>query len=201
MASGALAELRRRYAHLDEDALHRELKIGTVFFAVADVDLRSFVREDLEAFYDLPKSIRITVSEGDTILGLSRTLHAGSRLGAPSEGALTHEDLDELTEMLPKLDSIWVTYADEGRDGGDFGGHGYWYQNPWVSTDVLISLRADVPPDRRGLKWIEGTRSWYFPNDYPQRVADMVRAYRKGEFVRDERPENSAIQEILQSEQ
>ncbi|MHC4776240.1 MAG: hypothetical protein ACYTBR_13380, partial [Planctomycetota bacterium] len=58
---------------------------------------------------------------------------------------------------------------------GGFGGHGYWYNNSWVSTDILASLRWQLPADQRGLELLrEGGRQWFFPGDYPQRIDDLV---------------------------
>lgn len=28
-------------------------------------------------------------------------------------------------------------------------GHGYWYANDVISTDILLSLRYPIPPERR----------------------------------------------------
>jgi hypothetical protein len=44
-----------------------------------------------------------------------------------------------------------------------------------VSTDILASLRWQLPADERGLEILrEGGLQWYFPADYPQRIDDIV---------------------------
>jgi esterase/lipase superfamily enzyme len=173
--SKALVALRQKYADADAAELRRALKIGNVIFAAADKDLRTFADEDLRAFYDLPASIRIVISEQDPILRLSRVLHGGSRLGSPNMGDITPEELAELVK-LDKIEVINVTHTVDLREyEGGFGGHGYWYNNSWVSTDILASLRWQLPADERGLELLrEGGRQWFFPADYPQRIDDFV---------------------------
>jgi esterase/lipase superfamily enzyme len=173
--SKGLVVLREKYDDADAAGLRRALRIGNVIFAASDKDLRTFANEDLRAFYDLPQSIRIVISEQDPILGLARALHGGSRLGSPNMGDITPEELAELAK-LDKIEVINVTHTVELREyEGGFGGHGYWYQNSWVSTDILASLRWQLPADARGLEIVrEGGRQWYFPADYPQRIESIV---------------------------
>jgi len=175
MLSKGLVGLRQKYPDADAAELRRALKIGNVIFAAADKDLRTFADEDLRAFYDLPQSIRIVISEQDPILGMARVVHGGSRLGSPDMGEITPEELAELVK-LDKIEVINVTHTVELRDyEGGFGGHGYWYQNSWVSTDILASLRWQLPADERGLEILrEGGLQWFFPADYPQRIDDIV---------------------------
>ncbi len=183
LLAGALADLRERYPDLDETALGRELKIGNVFFVASDAGLRDFIEEDLTTFHPLVRSIRVTVSRNDPILDLAGIVSGGSRLGVAKADALTREELEELDELMPKIDVIDVSYHDPGRKGGNFSGHGYWYRNAWVATDVLASWRWDVPAEVRGLVRIEGRQTWYFPNDYPQRITVLVQRIMAGEYV------------------
>ena len=105
---------------------------------------------------------------------MASALHGGSRLGSPNMGDVTPEELAELVK-LDKIEVINVTHTVELREYEGFGGHGYWYNNAWVSTDILASLRWQLPADQRGLKLLkEGGRQWYFPGDYPQRIDDIV---------------------------
>lgn len=182
LLAGALADLRERYPDLDEAGLRRELRIGNVFFAASDAGLRDFIEDDLKTFHPLPQSIRVTVSRDDPILGAVGTL-GGARLGTAKAGSLTREELEELDEIMPKIDVIDVSHHDPGREGGSFSGHGYWYENAWVATDVLASWRWDVPAEVRGLARVEGRQTWYFPNDYPQRITVLVQRIMAGEYV------------------
>jgi len=182
LLAGALADLRERYPDLDEPALRRELKIGNVYLVASDAGLREFFEDDLKTFHPLPTHILITVSRDDPILGMAGVIAGGVRLGAATSKGLTRLQLEELDELMSKIDVIDVSYFDPGREGGSFSGHGYWYQNTWVATDVLASFRWSIPADMRGLARIEDSQTWYFPNDYPQRITDLVVRVRSGAY-------------------
>jgi esterase/lipase superfamily enzyme len=182
LLAGALADLRERYPDLDEAALSRELKIKNVYFVASDAGLQEFFEDDLKTFHPLPQNILITVSRDDPILGMAGVLGGGVRLGAATAKGLSRQQLEELDELLPKIDVIDVSYFDPGREGGSFSGHGYWYQNTWVATDVLASFRWSIPAETRGLARVKDIETWYFPNDYPQRITDLVVRVRSGTY-------------------
>jgi len=51
---------------------------------------------------------------------------------------------------------------------GGMKGHGYWYANDWISTDIILSLRHPLPPARRCLvKSRTRGRSGSFLNSIP----------------------------------
>ena len=108
----------------------------------------------------------------------SDSLHIGAtRVGQADSDALTPEELGAL-EAMDKLDVINVSYTKQPRDrdsySGSFTGHSYWYENSWVSNDVphvpALSRRAAD----RGLAKIEDHIAYYFPHDYPQRLAPIL---------------------------
>ena len=81
---------------------------------------------------------------------------------------------DAGTAKIEHLDVLNVSYSEGKRDTASFGGHGYWYKNPWVSSEVLATLRFRLTPGERGLEWHEEKLEWYFPQDYPRRVIDAI---------------------------
>ena len=46
-------------------------------------------------------------------------------------------------------------------------GHGYWFANDWISSDVTISMRYPVPAKQRCLKAGLANSVWLLPDDYP----------------------------------
>ncbi len=181
LLAGALADLRERYPDLDEAQLRREMKISNVYFVASDAGLRDFIENDLTTFHPLPENIRVTVSRDDPILGFVGVL-GGTRVGGSNASSLTRQELEDLDELMPKIDVIDVSHFDKGREGGSFSGHGYWYQNAWVATDVLASFRWSVPAEVRGLARVGDEQTWYFPNDYPQRITELVVRVRSGDY-------------------
>jgi esterase/lipase superfamily enzyme len=176
LLSRALVALRERYPDKDAAQLGRDQRIGDVIFAASDVDLRTFVVDELRQFYDLPRSIVVTISDRDPVLGLAKVVHGASRLGAPDLDELTEQELIDLIELdaQQKIHAIDVTYGERPREYGPSTGHGYWYKSTWVSTDVLASLRFDLRPDQRGLVLKDEKEQWYFPEDYPNRIVEAV---------------------------
>jgi hypothetical protein len=77
----------------------------------------------------------------------------------------------------PRLQVIDVTDVRGAHEMGGMKGHGYWYANDWISTDITLSLRHPIPPQRRCLVRKTGTRAvWRIPDDYPGCVADRLLA-------------------------
>ena len=54
--------------------------------------------------------------------------------------------------------------------------HTFWYDDPWVSNDVLLTLLFNLRPADRELDESvtdAGKRYWSFPENYPERANDL----------------------------
>jgi hypothetical protein len=142
-----------------------------VVFAAANVDLKAFASDDLTRFLDLPAAVTVYISSQDTTLAMASLLGA-PKLGSPEKEVLTREQLERLGN-LDKLHVIDVTDVPGAHSSNGFGGHGYWYANEWVMTDVLTIFRWNLPPEQRGLER-QTNGKWIFPQDYPSRVTQAV---------------------------
>ena len=170
-----MVALRRNHLDLDEKGLQERLRVGNVVLAAADVDARHFVKNQLVSVTAIPKYVAITISENDKAMGMAAKLRGGSsRLGRPDIDDLTPAEVEDVAKQT-KLYAIDVS-AVKGphSESQGIGGHGYWYTNPWVSSDILCTLVWQVPPDQRGLVRIPGRFGWTFPDDYPDRVHEIV---------------------------
>ena len=180
IVSDALHQLRLMHADLDRDELRERLRIGVVIFAGADEDLDRFRNFYLDGFEDVAERVTLYSSRRDIGLTLSQLFVRGSpRLGkvagdlAPSEQVL-------LSDFGSTTDVIDVGYAQRRAGGGDIFSHGYWFGNPWVSSDVIAQLRFQEPPPphARGLNRLSEHREdrspvWRFPDDYPQQIDEV----------------------------
>ncbi len=159
------------------EELRRRLRLGEVYFAAPDIELRRFV-QDLNQFKDMTCNVTVTINLNDSVLALSQAHQGASRAGRP--------DLRELSEE----ETRWIMQATHGADFDvidvnnneipDFrtGSHSFWYSNPWVSSDVLVQFLYHAGPGARGLAERftgEEDSIWYFPPDYPQRVVEAVK--------------------------
>ena len=173
--------LRQRHPEEDHAALQRRYRIGNALFVAADIDLQTFARSHLPALSDVAVRTQVYVSEDDGALKWAGRLARASRLGRPNLDELTREDLETLAsnERLVGIDVAGVYGAHEL---GGMRGHGYFFANSRVSTDVLLSMVYPFDPASRALVHGPGRGMWTFPDDYPQRIGDAV--YQKAPALR-----------------
>lgn len=166
VAGGALAILGARQYKA------KDLRLGQVYLTSSDEPLARFV-ENLPLFYDLAEGITLTAAREDMVLALARFTDDKERLGSPSEQAGENIGLDQETESelqrMVNSDKISLIYLDDSGIEGFRFSHGAWYETPWVSTDVMVTLLTGWLPNKRGLAESlseNGYQFWYFPKSY-----------------------------------
>src|SRR5262245_12124325 len=178
LLAAALGRLRARHPQEGRAELAKRYRIGNVIFAASDVDFKTFARDDVPPILDLAQQLIIYASRNDRALGFSSLIAGASRLGKPDIADLSPRELERLAAD-PRLQAIDVSDVRGAHEMGGMKGHGYWYANNWISTDVTLSLRHAIPPGQRCLVNAPGRRqAWLFPDDYPKCVADrMLKAF------------------------
>lgn len=158
LGGGDAAQFRKRY------------RIGTVVFAAGDVPEKDFIGR-LPAIHGLSDRVLVYVSDDDFALRwASRLMGGGQRLGLAPKN-LSEADLRVLREMR-RLEVIDTSYGKDLR-GFDITGHRYWFQHPWVNSDLLLALRTSAAPAERGLKAAPVPGIWYFGADYPKEISSV----------------------------
>jgi esterase/lipase superfamily enzyme len=165
LLASALARLRARHPELDHEALLRRYRLGNVIFVASDVDLKTFARDHVQPALDLSRQVIVYFSRIDRALGFSALIAGASRLGQPDSSDLTVDEIQRFAAN-PRFQAIDVSDVRGAHEMGGMKGHGYWYANEVISTDVTVSLRYPVPPAERCLANRPGTRIWHIPNDY-----------------------------------
>lgn len=181
VTSPALAQLRDSAGDEPVETVRRRLRLGEVYFAAPDANFQGFV-SDLKRYVELSQNVTLAANLNDDVLAIAQMHHGVSRAGRPDLEELTEEETEWLLQASkdPRFDVIFVdpaTIPDLGK-----GSHGFWYENPWVSTDVLIQFLAHARPAERGLVENEGEqggRYWTFPPDYDTRIVELLRAARE----------------------
>jgi esterase/lipase superfamily enzyme len=173
LLGAGLARLRARHPQEGRAELARRYRLGNVMFVASDVDLKTFAREHVPPSLDLAQQLIVYASRNDRALGFSSLIAGASRLGKPDIADLTPEELERLAAD-PRFQVIDVSEVRGAHEMGGMKGHGYWYANEWIATDVTVSLRYPISPERRCLVNSPGTRVWRFPDDYPQCVAERL---------------------------
>jgi esterase/lipase superfamily enzyme len=165
VVNSALSQLYAR--HADEDDLRERFRLGTVYFAAADVPGDEFI-EALPALNELATRIVVTVSSKDSALQMARTfMRGGARIGQRNTD-ISPEQM-EIVRAADRLEVVDVSRDWEGR-GFDITGHRYWYDHPWASTDMILAVRSDLGPSQRGLAPTDLDLLWSIPADYPDRL-------------------------------
>jgi esterase/lipase superfamily enzyme len=161
----------------------RQLRLGEVYFAGADVGVDTFV-ENLQTYLDIPRSVTLTINLKDTVLAMAEWHHGVSRAGRPKA-----EDLSPEAAQWGRNASVESGFDVIGVDektviGLSSGAHDFWYAHPWISSDVLVQFIFHADPLKRGL--IEnynehGLRFWTFPPNYPDRIIGIILESKKEE--------------------
>jgi hypothetical protein len=158
------------------------LRLGEVYYPAPDADFRQFVTE-MQAYRAYPERVTVTVNLNDSVLVLSRLHQRGSRAGRPDLDELNTEDSQWLVESAARDDFDVISARSEDLPGMSRRSHIFWYDHPWVSSDVLLKLLFHPPPQERGLQLNETDKAlqyWTFPPDYPARLdAAMERSVQK----------------------
>ena len=170
----ALSRLRARHPREGRAELARRYRIGNIIFAASDVDLKTFASDFVPPALDLAEQVIVYASRNDRALGFSSLIAGASRLGRPDIKDLTQAEVERLGAD-PKLQFIDISDVRGAHEMGGMKGHGYWYANDWISSDLTISLRHPIAPADRCLVNAPGTkRVWKMPDDYPKCLADRI---------------------------
>lgn len=173
LLGAALERLRARHPDLDAAALRQRYRIGNVMFVASDVDLKTFAREYMPPAIDLSRQVLVYFSKLDRALGFSSLIAGASRLGQPKIEDLTEQDIRRFAAN-PTFHAVDVSDVRGAHEMGGMKGHGYWYANDVISTDVTLSLRYPIPPAERCLVNRKGTKIWYIPPNYVDCVAERL---------------------------
>jgi len=175
VTASALAELRRRHPELDHNQLQARLRLGTVYFAAADVPADEFL-EALPYVHDIAREIVVTQSDRDGALASAEKLMGGQTRIGLLHAATAGGERRAWLEDLERLHVINVSQG-AGERGFDITGHRYWFNHPWASSDVVLSIRTDLNPGQRGLQGAAAAERpvvWAIPPDYPDRLRDLA---------------------------
>jgi esterase/lipase superfamily enzyme len=153
------------------------MRLGEIYYAAPDIDFPAFV-DNLPRYEDHVRRVTVAVNMGDRALSFAAWLHRVSRAGRPNLAEIGPDERRWLAEASGQVGLDVLSIRPEDLPGLPASSHSFWYDHPWVSSDVLLKLRFHAPPPARGLSHntneIDAT-FWTFPADYEQRLPDVVR--------------------------
>jgi esterase/lipase superfamily enzyme len=158
------------------------LRLGEIYYAAPDIDFPVFV-DNLPRYQDQVRRVTVAVNLGDRALSFAEWRHRVSRAGRPNLAEIGPEETRWLVDASGREELDVLSIRPEDLPGLPPTSHAFWYDHPWVSSDVLLKLRFHAPPPARGLSpdtnEIE-LAFWRFPTDYAQRLPDVVRTLQAG---------------------
>jgi esterase/lipase superfamily enzyme len=160
-------------SHPDDspERLRERYRIGEVMIMASDYDANLFYSAVKEGILNVPERMSIYRSRTDRALGFSSWLLSRNRLGEiRNDAALT---LKQSEQLKPNQNLVLIDVS-KAEQAGSGKGHDYFRNSPWVSSDVLMTLRYDLPPEKRGLTREEGMATWEFPEDYIDRLRQSL---------------------------
>ena len=172
IASPGLARAAGRSAGPDA------MRLGEIYYAAPDIDFPQFV-DNLPRYEARVRRVTAAVNMGDRALSFAQWRHRVSRAGRPNLADIGTAEKRWLAQAAGGVGLDVLAIRPEDLPGLPASSHSFWYDHPWVSSDVLLKLRFHAPPPARGLS--HNTHEfelafWTFPADYEQRLPDVVRA-------------------------
>ena len=178
VTSPALAKLAAPRPGETREQLRERLRLGHVYFTAPDIDTRRFV-DEMKAYVDLTKRVTLSLNLNDSVLRFAAIVHRASRAGRPDPTELSAEQTTFLIDASNELRFDMINVDPENIPNLPPRSHAFWYEDPWVSGDMLVQFLLDRAPDQRGLDphaTPDGKRYWGFPIDFDVRVRRIVRA-------------------------
>ncbi len=151
-------------------------RLGEVYHAAPDADFRSFV-DDMRDYADKAQRVTFSVNLNDSALRLSQVVNRASRAGRPDMRELTPDATSWLLDATKQYGLELLRVRPENIPGLSRTSHTFWYDDPWVSSDVLITLLYHLPANQRGLAEGEtgsGAHYWTFMPDYPEQLSKVM---------------------------
>ena len=158
------------------EALRQRLRLGQIYYAAPDIDTRRFV-DELAQYIDITDRVSVAANLNDSVLRFAALVGRASRAGRPNPGDLNAEQSDFLVEATRQLRFDLIKVDPNDIPNLPVSSHAFWYDDPWVSGDLLVQFLLNAAPERRGLneqKSTLGSKFWTFPNDFNVRVLRLV---------------------------
>jgi hypothetical protein len=144
-------------------------RLGEVYHAAPDADFRGFA-DDLIVYAPFADRVTAAVNLGDSALRLAGAVNRASRAGRPDLAELDPEAASLLLTASERDGLELVQVRPENHPGMSRTSHTFWYDDPWVSNDVLLTLPFHLTPAERGLipgAGETGAVYWSFGPDHP----------------------------------
>ena len=148
-----------------------------MYYAAPDIDFPVFV-DNLPRYQDQVRRVTVAVNLSDRALSFAQWIHRVSRAGRPNLAEIGPEETRWLVEASGREELDVLSIKAEDLPGLPADSHSFWYDHPWVSSDVILKLRFHAPPPARGLVLNSNDIElafWTFPSDYAEGLPAVAR--------------------------
>jgi esterase/lipase superfamily enzyme len=155
--------------------LRERLRLNHIYFAAADIDTRRFA-DELAHYVDLTQRVSNAANLNDSALRFAALVHRASRIGRLDPTELDAEQTRFLIEASRQYGFDLIKVDPNAIPKLPQNSHAFWYEDPWVSSDLLGLLLLNAAPQERGLEpqsGEQGARYWTFPPDFDLRVKQL----------------------------
>jgi esterase/lipase superfamily enzyme len=184
LSGTALGRLGREYQLENAELIKEKLRFGQLYFTASDEEMYAFIN-NVTSYIHLFDGVTVTADTEDSVLSFAKSTDGRFRLGrGPKDDRsldLTDAQNDWITQAINSNRLNFINLGINKIEGFKFS-HGAWYENPWVSTDVIATLNLGLLPEQRGLEKYKGDFNrhfWYFPPDYMERLKGSLLERRK----------------------
>ncbi|MGR8946517.1 MAG: alpha/beta hydrolase [Gammaproteobacteria bacterium] len=168
----ALYEMALIYQSYPQEEISERIKLGNLILVGSDIDTGLFASYVLDGLLRVQDRLTLYASPADKALKLSETIFNHRRVGEVLAGTLDNR-MREFVASSSRLAMVDVGNA-ANFDAGN--GHAYFRKSPWVSSDILMTLRYGLSPGERGLSRSDESPIWRFPEDYVERFEAALQA-------------------------
>lgn len=175
IVSPALARLGTPRADETPEQLRRRLRLSQIYYAAPDIDTRRFV-DELGRYVRVVDRVTIAANLNDSALRFANIVHRASRAGRPDPTELDAAQTGFLIEATNRFGFDLIRVSPYDIPNLPVRSHDFWYEDAWVSSDLLGLVLLNADPQRRGLQAQSlpgGTRYWTFPPDFDVRVKEL----------------------------
>lgn len=175
IVSPALARLGTPRPGETPEQLRRRLRLAQIYFAAPDIDTRRFV-DELGQYVRTVDRVTIAANLNDSALRFANIVHRASRAGRPDPTELDAAQTGFLIEATNRFGFDLIRVSPYDIPNLPVRSHDFWYEDAWVSSDLLGLVLLNADPQRRGLEVQSlpgGTRFWTFPPDFDLRVKEL----------------------------
>ena len=176
IVSPALARLGTPGPGESREALRQRLRLGQIYYAAPDIDTRRFV-DELGAYVDVVDRVTVSANLNDLALRFSALVGGASRAGRPNLSELSLEQSQFLLAASQKYGTDLLKVDPNDIPDLPLRSHAFWYEDPWVSGDLLGKFLLRAEPVPRGLEVEytgDGIRYWTFPEDFGERTVQLM---------------------------